>query len=51
MDEELIDLEINGSGGSAGGNYNNVIIQGNGKIDGDLNLYSNGNSWPMRSQW
>lgn len=37
MDEELIDLEINGSGGSAGGNYNNVIIQGNGKIDGDLN--------------
>lgn len=36
MEENIIDLEIKGSGTSKGGKYNNVIIEGNGRIDGDL---------------
>lgn len=38
--EDIMDLEIKGSGGSSGGNYKNVIIKGEGKIDGDLNCVS-----------
>jgi cytoskeletal protein CcmA (bactofilin family) len=36
MKKSIGDLKINGSGSSAGGNYNSVIINGNGKIEGDL---------------
>jgi cytoskeletal protein CcmA (bactofilin family) len=36
MKKGIGDLKINGSGSSAGGNYNSVIINGNGKIEGDL---------------
>jgi cytoskeletal protein CcmA (bactofilin family) len=36
MKKSIGDLKINGSGSSAGGKYNSVIINGNGKIEGDL---------------
>lgn len=38
--EDLTDLEIKGSGDYAGGTYNNVVIKGEGKFDGDLNCIS-----------
>ena len=31
--EDVIDLEIKGSGDNAGGNYNNVTIKGEGKFN------------------
>jgi cytoskeletal protein CcmA (bactofilin family) len=36
MEERIGDLKINGQSSSAGGNYNAVIINGEGKIAGDL---------------
>jgi len=36
MKKRIADLKINGSGSSAGGNYDSVIINGSGKIEGDL---------------
>lgn len=45
MKKSMTDLKINGSGSSAGGKYNAVIINGEGRIDGDLdciNLKING---------
>lgn len=36
MEKNMMNLEIKGSGSSAGGKYNNVVIKGNGKIDGNL---------------
>ncbi|MGZ7096125.1 MAG: polymer-forming cytoskeletal protein [Methanobacterium sp.] len=36
MKKRIADIKINGSGSSGGGKYNSVIINGNGKIDGDL---------------
>ncbi len=36
MEKDVINLEIKGSGSSKGGKYNNVMVKGNGKIDGDL---------------
>ncbi len=37
MEKNIMNLEINGSGSSAGGKFDAMIIKGNGKIDGDLN--------------
>jgi cytoskeletal protein CcmA (bactofilin family) len=37
MKKSIGDLKINGSGSAAGGKYDSVIINGNGKISGDLN--------------
>ncbi len=36
MEERIGDLKINGQSSSAGGNYNAVIINGEGRIEGDL---------------
>ncbi|MGZ7208841.1 MAG: polymer-forming cytoskeletal protein [Methanobacterium sp.] len=36
MKERIGDLKINGSGSSAGGKYNSVIINGEGRIENDL---------------
>jgi cytoskeletal protein CcmA (bactofilin family) len=36
MKKSIGDLKINGSGSSAGGKYDSVVINGNGKIYGDL---------------
>lgn len=44
MEERIGDLRINGQSSSAGGNYNAVIINGEGKIYGDLDcVYLNVN--------
>ena len=32
----MVDLKINGHGSSAGGKYNSVLINGHGRIEGDL---------------
>lgn len=45
MEKRIGDLKINGQSSAAGGNYNAVIINGEGKIEGDLdciNLKING---------
>jgi len=36
MKERIGDLKINGQSSSAGGNYNDVIVNGEGRIEGDL---------------
>jgi cytoskeletal protein CcmA (bactofilin family) len=36
MKKGITDLKINGHGSSAGGKYDSVVINGHGKIDGDL---------------
>ena len=36
MEKSIADLKINGSGSSTGGQYTSVVINGNGRIDGDL---------------
>jgi len=36
MKKHIADLKINGSGSSAGGKYNSVLVNGSGRIDGDL---------------
>ncbi len=36
MKKRIADLKINGSGSSAGGKYNSIAVNGNGRIDGDL---------------
>ena len=36
MKKSIGDLKINGSGSSAGAKYNSVVVNGSGRIDGDL---------------
>lgn len=36
MRKNIADLKINGHGSSTGGKYNSVVINGSGRIDGDL---------------
>lgn len=44
MKKSVGDLKINGSGSSAGGEYNSIVVNGNGKIYGDLDgVYLNVN--------